>query len=195
VTIRNGTAPPPSGAALPENTGFTVVNVARLVAEKDHRTLVRALALARPQVPGLQAWIVGGGPLQPELEGLIHELRIEDSVRLLGERQDAGSWLRAADLFVLSSISEGLPVSVLEAMWAGLPLLLTRVGGMPEMVDLAGGGRIVEPSDPEALARAIVEMAAGRDRLRAWGEANRDAYLRHLTDERMVESYARLYAE
>jgi glycosyltransferase involved in cell wall biosynthesis len=194
VTIRNGTAPPPRGTEQrPAKSGFTVITVARLAREKDHRTLLRALALARAQVPDLQAWIVGDGPLRPELEALIRELGLDGCAHLQGERPDAGRWLEAADLFVLSSISEGLPVSVLEAMAAGLPLLLTRVGGMPEIVELTQGGRIVDASDPAALAGAMVEMAVDRERLRVWGDANRAVYTRELTGERMCDSYSRLY--
>lgn len=195
ITIRNGAAPAPGGdAAPPDKLGFTLISVARLAEVKDQPTLLRAVSLARPKIPDLQLWLLGDGPMRGELESLISELQLQGCVHLAGERQDAGRWLQAADLFVLSSRSEGLPISVLEAMAAGLPLLLTQVGGMPEAVQLAGGGRTVAPADPEAMARAIVEMASDRPRLRDWGSANRAVYLRQLTDRAMSDSYDQLYA-
>jgi glycosyltransferase involved in cell wall biosynthesis len=194
VTVRNGTAPAPGrDMTAPDKLGFTLVTVARLAREKDHATLLRAAALARPHLPDLQVWILGDGPLRAELETLIRELQLEGCVQLAGERQDAGRWLKAADLFVLSSVSEGLPVSVLEAMAAGLPLLLTEVGGMPEMVHLTGGGRLVKPCDPAGLARAIVELAADRPRLRTWGDTNRTTYNQQLTEQTMSDGYVQLY--
>jgi len=195
VTVRNGTAPAPAGVeAPPAKQGFTLITVARLAVAKDQATLLKAVDRARRQVPDLRLWILGDGPLRPELESLIRDLGLGDCVHLAGERQDAGRWLKAADLFVLSSISEGTPVSVLEAMACGLPLLLTDVGGMPEIVQLTGGGRVVAPSDPDGMARAIVEMSADRSGLVAWGEANRSVYEKDLTDRSMSESYNRLYS-
>jgi glycosyltransferase involved in cell wall biosynthesis len=172
-----------------------MVTVARLAREKDQSTLLRAAALARTSLTDLQLWIVGDGPLRRELEALVQELQLDGCVVFAGERQDAGRWLQAADLFVLSSISEGLPLSVLEAMAAGLPLVLTSVGGMPEMVELAHGGYTVKPSDPAGLARAILDVAADRALREKWGGNNQAAYREQLTDTVMAENYLRLYGE
>jgi glycosyltransferase involved in cell wall biosynthesis len=193
VTIRNGAAAAPQGEAVARTEAFTMVTVARLAAEKDQATMLRAFALARKGETGLELRIVGDGPLRNRLEALAQELGIGDRVRFPGARSDVGSWLAAADVFVLSSISEGLPVSVLEAMAAGLPMLLTNVGGMPEMVRLAGGGRLVAPGDVEALAAAMVEMAHDPDGMRRLGEANRAVYREQLTDTAMCDAYLALY--
>jgi glycosyltransferase involved in cell wall biosynthesis len=194
VTIRNGSAPASAeGAAAPRTGVFTLVTVARLAAEKDQSTMLRAFAAARASGPPMQLRLVGDGPLRAPLESLAAELGIADAVWFAGARSDVGAWLAAADLFVLSSVSEGLPVSVLEAMAAGLPMLLTNVGGMPEMARLAGGGRIVEPRDVPGMAAAMAEMARDRDGLRRMGEANRAVYREQLTDAAMCDAYQALY--
>jgi glycosyltransferase involved in cell wall biosynthesis len=194
VTIRNGTAEAPRGGQVVEPTAaFTIITVARLAAEKDQATMLRAFAIAQRSVPGLELRMIGDGPLRGELEALAAELGIAGAVRFPGARSDVGSWLAAADLFALSSASEGLPVSVLEAMAAGLPMLLTSVGGMPEMIELVGGGRLVAPGDPAKMAAAMIEMAKAPDEMRRLGEANRAVYRQQLTAGAMCDAYFVLY--
>ena len=172
---------------------FTLLSVGRLHRAKDFPTLLRAIALATSTLPSLRLWILGDGPERPRLEALIAELRIESHVRLLGARRDVGRWLEQADLFVLSSVSEGLPLALLEALAAGLPAVVTEVGGMPEVVQCCGSGVIVPPSQPEALARAILELARSPDRLRSLAARARQCYLRHFTLRRMAGDYSALY--
>lgn len=195
VTIRNGSAAAPRGDVRPVREGFTLAHVARLTPVKDQASLLQAVAQARTGAPDLRLWIIGDGPLRGELEGLAKRLQIQDCVSFVGERKDVGSWLEAADVFVLSSISEGLPVSILEAMAAGLPVLVTRIGGMPEMVELAGGGLVVPPSDPPALAAAILNLHARRADLPRLGAANRRLYAESLTLESMADAYRDLYTK
>ena len=126
--------------SVPAKSGFTLVSVGRLVRAKHFDTLLRAVAVARPAVPDLGLWIVGGGDEAAALAQLCAELDLGSVVRFCGERRDVGNWLRGADVFVLSSASEGLPISMLEAMAAGLPAIVTDVGGLPELVALSGAG-------------------------------------------------------
>ncbi|HEX2291734.1 MAG TPA: glycosyltransferase, partial [Gaiellaceae bacterium] len=109
-----------------------VVAVGRLKAPKDPLTLVRALA--RLPAGSYEAVLVGEGPDRPRLAAEIDALGLGDRVRLAGDRRDVPELLAGADVFVLSSASEGMPVSVLEAMAAGLPVVASRVGGIPELV-------------------------------------------------------------
>jgi glycosyltransferase involved in cell wall biosynthesis len=193
LMIRNGAMPAAEGSFQPDKSGFTLIHVARLNPIKDQALLLEAFSRALSTAPELRLWIVGDGPLRAELERLAGQLGILPFVSFLGERSDVGSWLRAADVFVLSSRSEGLPVSVIEAMAAGTPMILTDVGGMPEMAAL-GGGVVVPSGNSAALAAAIVEMSRRAD-LHRLGEANRRAYQSHLTLDAMANAYWRVYAE
>jgi len=194
VTIRNGAHPQRGGdeEAIAKR-GFTLVSVGRLVAAKNFATLLHAVAVARAQIPDLSLWIVGSGDQGPALHQLSAELDITSIVRFCGERRDVGRWLRAADVFVLSSISEGLPISLLEAMAAGLPAIVTDVGGLPELVALSGAGQTVPAGDAHRLADAIVEYSRRRHELAALGERASDCYRAHFTPDRMAGEYLALY--
>lgn len=195
VTIRNGAYPPRIvGEYRVAKRGFTLVSVGRLVRGKNFETLLRAVAMARAVVPDLALWIVGAGAEGAALRRLCAELGLVSAVRFCGERRDVGNWLRAADVFVLSSVSEGLPISMLEAMAAGLPAIVTEVGGLPELVALSGAGTTVPAGSVECLARAIVEFATRRHELTALGERASSCYRDHFTPDRMARDYLALYS-
>jgi glycosyltransferase involved in cell wall biosynthesis len=194
VTIRNGAHRPVVDVQdLPARSGFTLVSVGRLVPAKSFDTLLRAVAIARLAVPDLGLWIVGDGDEGPALRQLCEELGLSSAVRFCGERRDVGNWLHAADVFVLSSKSEGLPISMLEAMAAGLPAIVTEVGGLPELMALSGAGRTVPAGSVERLARAIVEFAHRRHEFEALGDRASCCYRAHFTPERMAGEYLSLY--
>jgi glycosyltransferase involved in cell wall biosynthesis len=194
VTIRNGAHPPSvSASRVIRKAGFTLVSVGRLARVKNFDTLLRAVAVARTAVPDLRLWIVGGGDEGPRLRELCAELHLRSVVRFLGECRDVGNWLRAADVFVLSSITEGLPISMLEAMAAGLPAIVTDVGALPELVALSGAGKTVPAGNVGSLARAIVEFANRRHELAALGERASACYRANFTPDRMAGEYLTLY--
>jgi glycosyltransferase involved in cell wall biosynthesis len=174
-------------------SGFNLLNVARLAKEKDQATLFRAVALAAREVKDLTLWLVGGGARREELDRLARELDISSRIVFLGERKWVGNYLRQAHVFVLSSKTEGLPISLLESMAAGLPSIVTDVGGMPEIVRLSGAGQIVPNQNAAALARTIVEYSTRRDLLRELGRRARECYEKYFTPERMAEAYLDLY--
>jgi glycosyltransferase involved in cell wall biosynthesis len=148
-----------------------IVAVGRLKAPKDFLTLVRALGKLEPG--SFDAVIVGEGPDRPRLEDEIRRLGLKDRVRLAGERHDIPELLAAADIFALSSSSEGMPVSVLEAMAAGLPVVASRVGGVPEQVVERETGVLVAPGDPEDLAQGLARLVAEGELRRRLGAAGR----------------------
>jgi glycosyltransferase involved in cell wall biosynthesis len=148
-----------------------IVAVGRLKAPKDFLTLVRALSVLPPG--SFHARIVGEGPDRPELEQEILRLGLSRSVQLAGECSDVPELLARADVFVLSSESEGLPVSVLEAMAAGLPVVASRVGGVPEAVLDGRTGLLVRPRDPAELAAALGRLVAEPTLRRRLGAAGR----------------------
>jgi glycosyltransferase involved in cell wall biosynthesis len=198
VTIRNGaSALPVSSTPDPsiQKEGFTLVHVARLNWKKNQAGLLRAFSIALQQVPDLFLWIIGDGAEAKNLHELARELGIESRVRFAGERKDVGDWLAKADLFVLASLTEGLPLSLVEAMAAGLPFVVTAIGGMPEVAELSGAGTVVDPNSPEALAAGIVQYARRRAELPDLGRRARECYETHFSPERMLRAYSQLYKE
>lgn len=194
VTIRNGAYPAATAEGAPRADGrFTLVTVGRLVPAKSYVTLLASVAQARMHVPDIALRLVGDGPERASLEQVTAKLGLTDVVQFCGERADVGTLLSDADVFVLSSLSEGLPISILEAMAAGLPTIVTEVGGMPEVVALSRAGVVVPPGDVSALARAILDLAARRAELKELGLKARSCYREHFTPERMSEQYLELY--
>jgi glycosyltransferase involved in cell wall biosynthesis len=184
---------PPNGWGCPAKSGFTLLHVARLSPVKDQETLLKAFALAKAIIPDLQLWIVGEGSLRAKLEGLARQIGISDSATFFGEQNDVSPFFAAADLFVLSSLTEGLPVSLLEALAAGLPAVVTEVGGMSEVARLSDATVTVPPSNPAAFADAIEKMAKSRHRAPQLKRSARDCYAANFTVERMASEYMALY--
>jgi glycosyltransferase involved in cell wall biosynthesis len=195
ITIRNGAYPARSsgGGAGPRGAGFTLVTVGRLAPAKNYPGLLRSVALALPQVPDLKLWIIGDGREASALKALAAELGIAGAVEFFGEQSAVGDWLSCADVFVLSSVSEGLPISILEAMAAGLPAIVTDVGGMPEVLELSGAGKVVPVGKVDLLAQAITDYASRRQELKELGQRARSCYLQHFLPERMADDYLNLY--
>jgi glycosyltransferase involved in cell wall biosynthesis len=168
-----------------------LVSVGRLKAPKDFATLLSALA-ALPDA-AFEAVIAGEGPNRPMLEAEIERLDIGDRVRLLGERRDVPELLGAADVFVLSSRSEGFPVSVLEAMVAGLPVVASRVGGVAELVEEGETGLLVAPGNSEELTAALGRVLADRELRCRLGAAGRERVEQHFDLESFRRAHLDLY--
>jgi glycosyltransferase involved in cell wall biosynthesis len=149
-----------------------LITVGRLKSPKDFPTLVRAVASLRPDAFD-ELLVVGDGPDRGALAGEVSSLGLDGRIRLLGERADVAALLAGADIFVLSSRSEGLPLSVIEAMAAGLPVVASAVGGLHELVVDGETGLLVRPGDPAALAEALRRLVADRDCRRQLGDAGR----------------------
>jgi glycosyltransferase involved in cell wall biosynthesis len=194
TVVLHNAVPLPAVRERPSRQTPVILGVGRLKAPKDFSTLLMALASLEPGT--YRAQIVGDGPERDRLELEAGELGLADSVDFLGEREDVPELLQGADVFVLPTRSEGLPVSVLEAMAAGLPVVASAVGGVPELV-ASETGLLVPPGDPRALAVTIGQLledsglrsrlgAAGRARveehfdLGRWGRAHVTLYTREL---------------
>jgi glycosyltransferase involved in cell wall biosynthesis len=191
VVIRNGVGPTAVGPVGAPAARPRLVMVGRLQAPKDPLTFVRALATLGGQ--DFDALLVGDGPERALVEEEVRRLGIEALVRLLGERSDVPELLRRADIFVLSTRSEGLPLSVLEAMAAGLPVVASNVGGVPELVIDGETGLLVPPGDPHSLAGAI-ERLLGDPRLsRRFGEAGRARVAEHFDLAAVQHAHLDLY--
>lgn len=148
-----------------------VVSVGRLHPPKDFLTLARALAMLRPD--SFSAQLIGDGPDRAAIEAELAAGGLTESVEITGLRDDVPALLASADLFVLSSLSECMPISILEAMSSGLPTVATNVGGVPEIVAEGETGLLVSPADPAGLGRAIGRLVEDPGLRRRMGSAAR----------------------
>jgi len=170
-----------------------VVTVANLRAEKGHDTLIDAAATLVGLHPDLEFQIVGGGPLRAALEREVTVRGLGARVRFLGERDDVPALLASSDLFVLPSRSEACPNGVLEAMAVGLPIVASRVGGIPELIDSGVTGVLIEPDTPELLVEAVLDLVNRPKHAWELGRAAREKAESRFSLERMVSSFERLY--
>lgn len=161
--------------------------VAALREEKDHRTLLRAAEIAVQEIPNLHILIVGQGAIRPELESFAAELGLSAQVHFAGARSDVQRILRAVDIFTLSSVKETFPISVLEAMACGRPVVCTNVGGVAEAVVMGETGYLVPPGDAQTLALRWTELARDPDLARRMGAAGRRRVEEEFTLKRSVE--------
>lgn len=168
-----------------------VMSVGRLSPEKDQVGMVRAMA----QVPDTWLVLVGEGEERGAIEAEAEALGISNRVILTGVRRDVARLLCAADVFALSSLSEGVSIAALEAMAAGLPMVATNVGGNPEIVRPGVTGLLVEPGEPRELATALGELLADPERARSMGRAGRALAEERFSLRAMVGAYCDLYRE
>jgi glycosyltransferase involved in cell wall biosynthesis len=172
-----------------------VGNVAALVPHKGQRHLVDAARLVVQEVPDARFVILGEGELREGLERQIREHHLEKHVLLPGFRTDVLGCMKSFDLFVMSSVTEGLGTSLLDAMACSRAIVATRTGGIPEVVEDGVTGRLVPPRDHAELARAIVTLLKDPARRRRMGEAGYVRVTERFTVERMVVATANAYAE
>jgi len=170
-----------------------VGNVAALVAHKGQRHLIDAMALVIRDLPDARLVILGEGELRPQLEHQVKQLHLEKHVVLAGFRADVLSLIKGFDLFVMSSETEGLGTSLLDAMAAGKACIGTRVGGIPEVIADASTGLLVPPRDPPSLARAIVQLLHDGALRARMGEAGLSRVRTEFSVERMVEGTLAAY--
>ncbi len=172
-----------------KNGGPLLLSVGRLVYQKGHEYLVHAMPRILGRYPDTKAVICGEGALRSALERQISELGLEDCVKLLGNRNDISQYLASADVFVLPSRWEGLPVALLEAMAAGLPVVATRVEGVDEVVENERQGLLVPPQDSNALAEALLQLIGDPQLRKQMGAAARHRIQTHYTLDIMCEKY------
>jgi glycosyltransferase involved in cell wall biosynthesis len=195
VRVYNGTLalPRQPKEAWPEKKGFTLLYVGRLEPVKNLPLLLSALHEALRQSPGIQLWIVGDGTERRRLEEDAHRLGLESSVTFWGQQLEVAPFFAAADTFILSSVSEGLPMSLLQAFSIGVPAIVTDVGGMAEVVRLADAGIVVPAADRQAMAAAILRLAASPAERTRFSSNALAAFQSHFTVHATVDAYMSLY--
>jgi glycosyltransferase involved in cell wall biosynthesis len=171
--------------------------VANLISYKGHIDLIEALGRISQYLPSGWRFLFAGRDqgLRPKLERLVAERRIGDNVQFLGEYPDVSTLFAVADFAVLSSWEEGFSNVVLEAMMAGLPMVVTDVGGNPEAVLDGETGFVVPPREPAALGQAMLRLAQDAGLSRRLGEAGRARVKREFAIERCVDAHHALYEE
>jgi len=169
--------------------------IARFHRQKGHSILLDTSPSILDRFPSAKILLVGEGGTRVAIEEKVQKLGLSDFILPTGIRQDIPHVLSALDLFVLPSLWEGMPIVLLEAMAAGLPVVATRVGGVPELVEDGATGLLVPAHDPEALAKAIIALLQDRERAEAMGQAGRERVERYFSVERMVQQTEALYEE
>jgi glycosyltransferase involved in cell wall biosynthesis len=200
VTIPNGARHVPvTHSTLREELGLAsddrlAVSVGNLYPVKGHAFLLEALALLSDRFPRLHVAIAGRGELEETLLARARALDVANRFHLLGLRSDVGNVLAATDVFVLPSLSEGVPLALLEAMMAARPIVATAVGEVPTVLDGGRAGVLVPPGDAAALATAIAGVLSNPARASQLASAAAARAAERYSFNAMLDRYAALYA-
>lgn len=177
-------------------TGGRVVGmVARMFSAKRHDIFLQAAAMVNRVVPDTRFVLLGDGALRSHLEKLSQELGLASKAIFFGEQRDVVPYLSTFDIFVLSSDTEGLSLSICEAMALGKPVVATDVGGNRELVEEGKTGFLVSPGNPEALSEAIIRLIRDPDIAQSMGQRGKEKIAKQLSLERYLDEYQSLYEE
>jgi sugar transferase (PEP-CTERM/EpsH1 system associated) len=179
---------------LPANA-LAIGAVGRVVPVKAYPVLLKACKLVFKEIPNAHLLLVGDGPLLDTLVQFTQDNAMANRVHFLGARKDVPEILRGLDVYVLSSQSEGMSNTILEAMASGRPVIATAVGGNPELVVDGETGLLVPPNDPEAMAAAITKLLRESELRQQMGRAGRRCVEQHFSLDVMVRNYAKVYLE
>ena len=169
------------------------ITVCRLSPEKDIATMLKAVQIVCAQKPDFKLTIVGDGAERTTLMALANELNINKHVTFLGERNDIPDLLKRASIYVGSSLTEGISLTLLEAMAVGMPIVTTDVGGNREVVKNDLTGKLVPPSNPQSLAEAILDMYQNQNQWEEMAIKSRERVEKHFSITRMINDYEKLY--
>ena len=172
---------------------FVVVQVARLHELKDHQTALKAVDEARHKIAGLRLLLAGDGDQRSAIEQTIRERGLEQTVTLAGTRKDIADLLSASDVFLLSSISEGIPLTVIEAMAARRPVVSTAVGGLPELIEHGVSGMLAPSGDASTLAASLVQLHQNADLRNQMAEVAAGRAQEKFSLQGMLNSYRDVY--
>jgi len=191
---KSGSCPLRGTLGIPH--GATVIGtIGRLVDVKRQDLLIHGFSRLKGTVPSAHLILVGDGPLRSELGQLVDSLGLKDSVHFVGYQPEAWKYLHMMDVFALTSSSEGMPQAVLEASVAGIPVVASRVGGLPEVIDDGRTGILFPPGDVDSLTRSLVELSTCELKARRMGAAARTLVEFKFNIRRMASDYHRHFLE
>jgi glycosyltransferase involved in cell wall biosynthesis len=172
-----------------------VINVAHLAGHKGQKYLVRAIPHVLAKIPSVRFFIVGGGELLEELKDLSKSLGLDDRLIFTGFRRDVGAFYHIADLFVMSSVQEGLGTAVLDALALGKPVVATDSGGIPEIIQNRDTGLLVPSEDPKTLSNAIVQILTDNELATQMAEKGQAMVNKKFTVSAMVDKNIDVYSQ
>jgi glycosyltransferase involved in cell wall biosynthesis len=174
---------------------LTVGIVGRLHPRKGHRDLFEAITILREGgfSEAMRLWVIGEGEDRSALEAVVADRELADIVHFVGPRTDAASLMSLLDLLVVPSLVETTPFVILEAMAAGKPVVASGIYGIPEMIEEGASGTLVEPSDPGALARALLPLLCDPDLRERFGKRARERYEQYFSAEQMARTTTAAY--
>ena len=186
------------GHSLPElrgASGKVIGVVARLDLQKGFQSLLDAVGQLGERFPSLKVVVVGEGPDRGVIEQMIEQKGLRDKIMLAGGRSDMGNVYASMDIFVLPSLNEGLPMTVLEAMAASKPVIATRVGAIPRLIEEGKNGLLVNPGDAAALRDAIARLLGDDDLCRRMAARGHESVAENYTAGAMARQYRAMYDE
>ncbi len=175
------------------NQNVLIGAIGNLYVVKGHIYLVEAAALVCSKYPETMFIIAGRGEQQSRLEGKINELGLHENIKLLGFREDIPELLNALDIYVMSSLSEGTPLSILEAMASGVPIVSTNVGGIPRLIKAGDNGILVDAMNPVQLANALIDFIEHKEKAAAMARQANELVKTAYSMEKMLSEYDNIY--
>jgi len=190
----------PNGVVIPDyykdttQTPKVIGSMGRLVEAKDFPSLFKAVKIVKEKGFDIELRIAGKGPLENELREFIKDLDMVEIIKLIGfQKQDI--FLKQIDIFAMSSIREGMPVALLEAMSYGLPLVATKVGGILEVVQDEKDGLLSDPQQPMAIAENIIRIIKGKNLRNQLGTDAKNKIVEKYNIKKIAKRYGQLYIE
>jgi glycosyltransferase involved in cell wall biosynthesis len=174
---------------------FVIGNIARMVSLKNHRFLINVFKELREDLPGLRLTLIGDGPLKGELEAYAKNMKLTDAIQFLGERKDIGELLSVFDLFVLPSLTEGISMTLIEAMAAGVPIVASRVGGTPEIIENNRTGSVIPLDEPSKWVKEIKSIIKDDQKRKDMAETAKYEVKKRFSLNSMVDRYEKVYYE
>jgi glycosyltransferase involved in cell wall biosynthesis len=169
--------------------------IARFHPVKDHHMLIEAFARVARDLPDVDLLLVGDGPLRPDLQAQVAAIDLQSRVRFMGVRSDVPEILKAVDVFALTSVSEAASITLLEAMATGLPVVVTNVGGNPEIVRAGIDGELVPRGDAAEMGDALRKVLTHSTLARSMGLNGAQQVRERYRLDRTIERYARIYKD
>ncbi|XZE54233.1 glycosyltransferase [Planctomycetaceae bacterium SH139] len=200
VPVRDYASSPGGRANAREKLGlvdsaFVIVQVARLNALKDHRTAVATMEHLVKTHPNARLLLVGEGEERPGIEAAIAQAGLSKAITLYGSRSDVKTFFHAADAFMLTSVSEGIPLTLVEAMAAGIACVATNVGGIPDVIEHEASGLLAQAGDALALSRHLARLADDTKLRSMLADQGQQRAIEVFSDDAMHQQYQQLYLE